>query len=90
MSLVQHVSVIEGIDREPDVFFDDVASLQLSRVPSRQRRTSISYDPVPVITLDQEAKKLEPVGAYEVTVQKRLGKTISMVLSIFEMMLSLT
>jgi hypothetical protein len=73
MSLVQHVSAIEGVDREPDIV-DDVASLQLSRVPSRLRRTSISYDPMPVTTLEQKAMKMEPVGAYEVSERKRLGR----------------
>ena len=73
MSLAQHVSAVEGPDRDIDAF-DDIASLQLSRTTSRQRRTSINYDPVPVHPLDQEGSKLEPVGAYEVSVQKRLGK----------------
>jgi hypothetical protein len=73
MSLVQHVSAVEGPDRDCDVF-DDIASLQLSRTTSRQRRTSISYDPVPVHALEQENKKLEPVGAYEVSIKKRLGE----------------
>jgi hypothetical protein len=75
MSLVQHVSAVEGIDREPDVF-DDIASLPLSRTASRQRRTSISYDPVPILAIEQEETRLEPVGAYEVSNQKRFGKPI--------------
>lgn len=78
MSLVQHVSALDGADRDPDVF-DDIASLQLSRVGSRQRRTSISYDPVNY-ALDQEVNKLEPVGAYDVSVQKRVGMYRSVLL----------
>lgn len=74
MSLVQHVSAVEGVDREP--ITDDVASLQLSRVPSTQRRHSISYDPSPAPGLEHlwhQQKKLEPVGAYDVSERKRLG-----------------
>lgn len=73
MSLVQHVSAVEGTDRDPDVF-DDIASLALSRTTSRQRRTSISYDPVPAHPFEQDESKLEPVGAYEVSLRKRLGE----------------
>ncbi|KIW03519.1 uncharacterized protein PV09_05284 [Verruconis gallopava] len=82
MSLAQHVSAAEGFDRDPDVF-DDLASLplQLSRVSSRQRRTSISYDPVPSDPLAQQVKKLEPVAAYEVSFKKRLAQVIIGVIS---------
>lgn len=75
MSLVQHVSAVEGTDREPDVF-DDIASLQLSRVGSRQRRLSLSYDPIlPLLqAYEQDVKKLEPVGAYVVSTEKRIGE----------------
>lgn len=72
MSLMQNVSAVEGLDRDPDVF-DNIVSLQLSRVGSRQSRTSIGYDPVPAHVLVRGGNKLEPVGAYDVSVQKRLG-----------------
>jgi hypothetical protein len=80
MSLAAHLSAYEGLDREPDVVdYDDAGSLTLSRVPSRQRRTSISYDPVPITGLDQETKKLEPVAAYEVSVERRIGGWIPII-----------
>jgi hypothetical protein len=72
MSIARHASAVEGTDRKPDGF-DDVASIRLSRPPSRQCRTSISYDPAPTAALEQQVK-LEPVGAYGATVERRLGQ----------------
>lgn len=79
MSFAQHLTTQESADREPLFDDDDNASLQLSyyslsRVPSRQRRTSISYDPLPE-TVEHEEKKIQPVAAYEVPPGKRLGKS---------------
>ncbi|KAF2102633.1 MFS transporter, LAT3 family, solute carrier family 43, member 3 [Rhizodiscina lignyota] len=71
MSLAQHVSAFEGVDREP--LEDDAESLlSLSQVPSRRtsRRPSLSYDPIPPAQDPQE--KLEPIGAYDVSQSKRL------------------
>lgn len=71
MSLIQHVSAVEGIDQEPAV--DDNLSLRLSRQPSIS--LSISYDPLPGGA--QATDKLEPIAAYEVSAGKRIGQLIS-------------
>jgi hypothetical protein len=65
MSLVQHVTAVEGIDREPDE--PDTASLALGRRLS----LTLSYDPIP--STAQPFEKLEPIGAYEVSQKKRIG-----------------
>lgn len=65
MSLVQHVTVAEGVDREPEE--PDTASLALGRRLS----LTLSYDPFP--STAHPFEKLEPIGAYEVSQKKRLG-----------------
>lgn len=83
MSLIQHVTAFEGVDWEPEAVEDDDSSflLPLSRQIShtslragsiRNRRTSISYDPV--IAPEHEIKKKPPRPAYKVPAGKRLGK----------------
>ena len=67
MSLVQHVTSVEGIDQEPE---PDLGELQLSRKPSLS--FSITYDPVPGGA--QLGEKGEPLPAYEVTQGRRIGK----------------
>lgn len=68
MSLVQHVSAAEGIDRERDEDLD-IASLVLTKSLSHR----ISYDLLPAHT-EHVPDKLDGVGAYEVPTLKRLGR----------------
>lgn len=72
MSLVQHVSAVEGPDRfDLASLYDppDNASLQLGRRLS----LTLSYDPLPKIDGTQ-TEKLEPVAAYKISTAKRIGK----------------
>lgn len=71
MSLVQHVSAVEGIDRERDVELD-VASLLLSKTLSHK----LSYDLLPK-HVEHIPEKLDSAAAYEVSTVKRLGKSRS-------------
>lgn len=64
MSLAQHVSSVEGTDREAEY----QPSLALGR---RTSRTSLSYDPIPVS--DDVADRTEAIGAYEVSRARRIG-----------------
>ncbi len=81
MSLVQHVTAVEGIDREVDSdlrsLFDrdaETASLSLGVSLGRRLSLTLSYDPIPNVALPaQPSEKLQPVGAYEVTPGKRIG-----------------
>lgn len=84
MSLVQHVSAVEGLDRQPlprdaddteSLLSGYPLSLSLSQIPSRSRRGSfsISYDPAPAAGLDQK-ERVEVVPAYEVSVAKRVAQ----------------
>ncbi|KAK5077443.1 hypothetical protein LTR70_004957 [Exophiala xenobiotica] len=66
MSLAQHVSSIEGVDRERDEDID-VASLVLTKTLSHK----LSYDVLPNHT-HHVPEKLDAVGAYEVPNTKRL------------------
>lgn len=73
MSLVQHVSAVEGTDRvDLASLYDapDNASLQLGRRLS----LTLSYDPLARIAPVTE--KLKPEGAYKVSTTKRVGKNI--------------
>ncbi|RDI89884.1 hypothetical protein Vi05172_g835 [Venturia inaequalis] len=90
MSLIQHVTAFEGVDWEPEAVEDDDSSflLPLSRQIShtslragsiRNRRTSISYDPV--IAPEHEIKKKPPRPAYKVPAGKRLAQVIIGVIS---------
>jgi hypothetical protein len=65
MSLVQHVTAVEGPDLVPE---DDIASLQLGRRLSH----TLSYDPIPLQSAAPE--KLDPVGAYKVSAALRLAQ----------------
>jgi len=65
MSLAQHVSSVEGVDRERDEDID-VASLILTKTLSHK----ISYDVLPIHT-QHVPEKLDAVGAYEVSNTKR-------------------
>ena len=65
MSLVQHVTAVEGVDRESEE--PDTASLVLGRRLS----LTLSYDPIPNAV--QPLEKLQPVGAYVVPPKKRIG-----------------
>lgn len=72
MSLVQHVSAVEGIDRERDEDID-VASLILTKTLSHK----LSYDILPIHPQHVPIpipEKLDGVGAYEVSTVKRFGK----------------
>jgi hypothetical protein len=71
MSLVQHVSAVEGTDRvDLASLYDspDNASLQLGRRLS----LTLSYDPLPRIGA-VATEKLEPEGSYKVSAGKRTG-----------------
>jgi hypothetical protein len=70
MSLVQHVSAVEGTDRV------DLASLydppdNASLLQGRRLSLTLSYDPLPSALPATE--RLEPEGAYKVTTAKRIG-----------------
>ena len=81
MSLVQHVTAVEGIDREvePDLqsLFDrdaETESLSFGVPLGRRLSLTLSYDPIPNYSLPtQPTEKLQSVGAYEVTQGKRIG-----------------
>ena len=66
MSLVQHVSSVEGFDRELDEDLD-IASLILTKTLSHK----ISYDVLPVHA-QHVPEKLDGVGAYEVSNTQRI------------------
>jgi hypothetical protein len=79
MSLVQHVSAVEGPDRVDlaDLYEPaDNASLYTVTSLGAGRRLSLtlSYDPIQAGLPPTE--KLEPVGAYKVSSAKRLGANI--------------
>lgn len=59
MSLVQHVSAIEGIDREP-----------LEASPGKSIRRVLSYD---VFPQPDDAHPKPSVAAYNVSIAKRIG-----------------
>lgn len=65
MSLAQHVSSVEGVDRERDEDID-VASLILTKTLSHK----LSYDVLPNHT-HHVPERLDAVGAYEVSNTKR-------------------
>lgn len=71
MSLIQHVSAVEGIDREGDEGLD-VASLILTKTLSHK----LSYDLLPA-HVEHIPDKLDTLGAYEVSTFKRVGMLIS-------------
>jgi hypothetical protein len=72
MSLVQHVSTVEGVDRNID--FDLESFPQLGRRNSRAS-LALSYDPIPFISEANPEEKLPPIAAYEVSPKKRIGAT---------------
>ena len=66
MSLAQHVSSVEGVDRERDEDLD-ISSLILTKTLSHK----ISYDVLPHHA-ELVPEKLEGIGAYEVSNTRRL------------------
>lgn len=73
MSLIQHVSAAEGVDREIDEDID-VASLILTKTLSHR----ISYDLLPLHSQHVPIPdKLNGVAAYEVSTAKRLGESVN-------------
>lgn len=68
MSLVQHVSAVEGLDREFEEEIDALSLLGLTRTESRP---DLSYDPLPTTIIGE---KCETAGAYEVPTWKRACK----------------
>jgi hypothetical protein len=71
MSLIQHVSAVEGIDRDVDFDPETASFHQLGRRTSRASLT-LSYDPTPFIDVKAE-ERLAPIGAYEVPRNQRIG-----------------
>lgn len=71
MSLIQHVSAVEGIDREGDEGLD-VASLILTKTLSHK----LSYDLLPK-HVELVPDKLDSLGAYEVSTVKRFSMSNS-------------
>lgn len=71
MSLVQHVSAVEGIDRERDEGLD-VASLILTKTLSHK----LSYDLLPA-HVEHVPEKIDSVGAYNFSTFRRFGKSRS-------------
>lgn len=69
MSLVQHVSAVEGTDRVDlaSLYEPDNASLL-----GRRLSLTLSYDPRPPAPATE---KLKPEGAYKVSTAKRMGKS---------------
>lgn len=77
MSLVQHVTSVEGHDRERDEDLD-VSSLMLSRTLSHK----LSYDILPK-HVEHIPERLEGVGAYEVSKVKRISQVVVGCISCF-------
>ncbi|RMZ88331.1 hypothetical protein DV736_g4445, partial [Chaetothyriales sp. CBS 134916] len=80
MSLVQHVSAVEGSDRV------DIASLHdpgdnVSLVSGRRLSLTLSYDPLS--KPEPTADRLEAVGAYKVSTVKRIAQVIAGVIICF-------
>jgi hypothetical protein len=71
MSLIQHVSAVEGIDRDVDFDPETASFHQLGRRTSRASLT-LSYDPTSFIDVKAE-ERLAPIGAYEVPRNKRIS-----------------
>lgn len=70
MSLVQHVSAQEGVDREPDEDLD-VSMIGYTRILAHR----ISYDVFPpLITSPTIEEKVEHLPAYEVSTARRLAQ----------------
>ena len=77
MSLVQHVSAVEGPDRvDLASLYDppDNTSLHGSLQLGRRLSLTLSYDPLP--KGETTTEKLGPVGAYKVSTGKRIGETV--------------
>lgn len=67
MSLIQHVSSVEGVDLEPLEDFGHVLERQ-------QSHHTLSYDPIPSGP-EGPLEKLEALAAYEVSQPKRIGES---------------
>lgn len=72
MSLVQHVSTVEGVDRNIDLDLESFP--QLGRRNSRAS-LALSYDPIPFMGEAKPEERLPPIAAYEVSPNKRIGAT---------------
>lgn len=68
MSLIQHVSSVEGVDLEPLEDFGHVLERQ-------QSHHTLSYDPIPSGP-EGPLEKLEALAAYEVSQPKRIGESL--------------
>lgn len=66
MSLIQHVSSVEGVDQDLLEEFGDPLDRQISH-------HTLSYDPIPP-AFHNAQEKLENQAAYEVSSFKRIGK----------------
>ncbi|PYI12003.1 MFS transporter [Aspergillus sclerotiicarbonarius CBS 121057] len=78
MSLVQHVSLIEGVDREPDPQDDSTIATAVMSEPCALVRHKISYDvlqPQPV-AIDSSA-----TPAYQVSTAKRIAQVVVTILA---------
>jgi MFS family permease len=73
MSLIQHVSSIDGVDREPD--------LQHPGLPHKRARRVLSYDAFPQEAPAAEDTRRSDLAAYEVSTAKRIAQVIITVLS---------
>ena len=69
MSLIQHVSSVEGVDQEPLEEFGHTLERQ-------QSHHTLSYDPIPSGP-EGFQDKLEAQAAYEVSQLKRIGELLS-------------
>lgn len=72
MSLVQHVSTVEGVDRNIDFDLETASFHQLGRRNSRAS-LALSYDPTPFVSEVKPEERLPPIAAYEVSRNKRIG-----------------
>ncbi|RAL13714.1 putative MFS transporter [Aspergillus homomorphus CBS 101889] len=81
MSLVQHVSAIEGADREPDPHDDSTVITAVTSEHYGSIRRKISYDffPPPQPTIDEEVHSGTP--AYKVPTAKRLAQVAVTILA---------
>ncbi|RAK96983.1 putative MFS transporter [Aspergillus ibericus CBS 121593] len=78
MSLVQHVSVIEGVDREPDPQDDSTIATAVMGEPCALVRRKISYD-----VLQPQPVALDSSGtpAYQVSTAKRIAQVVVTILA---------
>lgn len=75
MSLVQHVSAIEGVDREPEPDDDvtDTTAVTANLDSFAPIRRKISYDVFPAPSAPPETDDKHATAAYKVSDIRRLG-----------------